>query len=641
MFNISEIEVSDSDIKDIEAKFGFTFNQGQVDLLRHWDSIDIQACPGSGKTTTLAAKLMLLINKLPPKFSQGICIITHTNVAVEEIRSKLGDNAKYFFQYPNHFGTIQSFVDKFLAIPYYKNIYKRSPRIVDEYFYDDQICGLYELVANKTIEYLTLRKKIFLGEISFNRHNFEISKSVNDVKRYVINGLKTETSDKYINRISAAKQKLLSEGYLKYDEAYALAFKYIREQPAVLDAISARFPLVFVDEMQDMEEHQSEIISLLFGSGSVIQKIGDINQSIFSSKVSDNDIQWKPVVHPNIKLSHSNRLSDHLANLVKHICCIPQEITGWNNPNPIKPVILVFDHGTILKVKDEFASRVIANNLHTKGLVKIIGSRVSQSKLNIASYWPDFNRNYEKHDYVNLATYLFDLQKRVISARNIKLLRQQFLYAICSALKIGKVKNPVNQFYFSPFSFVKYLRDAGHTEKIQKMDAKIADWILHIKDKQSVLADVTAFLRAILVHFKAQSSVELEAFLTDPVSSLPDTKPEAKIYNYQTNNEVLEIHFDTIHGVKGETHTATLYLETFTRIYDIGGKVLNFLIADNAGRDKQRKDKACYRKLPHAYVAITRATDFLAIAVHKDRFLENHKAYFEDPLSDWEVIHIK
>lgn len=640
MFNISQIQVSDADIQSIEARFGFAFNTGQKKLLRHWDTIDIQACPGSGKTTTLAAKLMILIGKIPPSFNQGICIITHTNIAVEEIKAKLGDNANYFFQYPNHFGTIQSFVDKFLAIPYFKNVYKKSPRIVDEYVYDDQICNLYELVVNKTIEYLTIHKKIFLGEISYNRHNFDISKNVNETGRYVINGLKPETSKKYLDRIAKAKQKLLAEGYLKYDEAYAIAFKYVREYPGVLEAIRARFPLVFVDEMQDMEEHQSEIISLLFGAGSIVQKIGDINQSIFSNNSANDDIQWKPVIHPDIILNHSNRLSDHLAGLVKHICCVPQEITGWCNPNPIKPVIFVFDHGSILEVKDEFARRVIANNLHEKGPVKVVGSRISPSKLNIASYWPEFSRCYEKSDFVNLATYMSDLEKRVSIAKNVKALRQQFLYCFCAALKIGKVKSPINQFYFTPYSFVKYLNDAGYAEKVGKMETKIAEWILKMKNEKSVQTDVLSFLRAILAHFQAKASSELEAYLNDPAADFTQDKPENKIYTYQHGNQFVDIYFDTIHGVKGETHAATLYIETFTRLYDIGGKVLNFLAADTAGRNKQRKDKACYKKLPHAYVAITRATDFLAIAVHKERYLENHRTHFEADGSPWEVVYL-
>ncbi|RNA63224.1 hypothetical protein D1631_15450 [Chryseobacterium nematophagum] len=70
-------------------------------------------------------------------------------------------------------------------------------------------------------------------------------------------------------------------------------------------------------------------------------------------------------------------------------------------------------------------------------------------------------------------------------------------------------------------------------------------------------------------------------------------KPENKIYTYVQEDDSVEIQFDTIYGVKGETHAATLYVETYTRTYDIGGKILDFIIADEDGKKRQRKNKAC------------------------------------------------
>jgi superfamily I DNA and RNA helicase len=88
MFNLSQIQVTDADIAKVENHFGFLFNERQKIVIRTWNTVNIQACPGSGKTTTLAAKLMILAEKLPKSFQQGICIITHTNTAVDEIKKK-------------------------------------------------------------------------------------------------------------------------------------------------------------------------------------------------------------------------------------------------------------------------------------------------------------------------------------------------------------------------------------------------------------------------------------------------------------------------------------------------------------------------------------------------------------------------
>jgi len=64
------------------------------------------------------AKLVILANRMPFEDGRGICVLTHTNVAIDLIKEKLGAGASMLFTHPNFFGTIQSFVDRFLAIPF-------------------------------------------------------------------------------------------------------------------------------------------------------------------------------------------------------------------------------------------------------------------------------------------------------------------------------------------------------------------------------------------------------------------------------------------------------------------------------------------------------------------------------------------
>ena len=80
-----------------------------------WDNANIIACPGSGKTTVLLVKLLLLSQRMPFEDGSGICVLTHTNVAIDEIKNRLGNKADILFKYPNFFGTIQSFVGQFLG----------------------------------------------------------------------------------------------------------------------------------------------------------------------------------------------------------------------------------------------------------------------------------------------------------------------------------------------------------------------------------------------------------------------------------------------------------------------------------------------------------------------------------------------
>jgi hypothetical protein len=48
------------------------------------ESCDYEACPGSGKTTLLVAKLAILAMRWSHR-QQGICVLSHTNAARDEI----------------------------------------------------------------------------------------------------------------------------------------------------------------------------------------------------------------------------------------------------------------------------------------------------------------------------------------------------------------------------------------------------------------------------------------------------------------------------------------------------------------------------------------------------------------------------
>ncbi|MDC4765279.1 AAA family ATPase, partial [Acinetobacter baumannii] len=105
---------------------------------------DIQACPGAGKTTTLVAKLDILANKMPFPDKSGVLVLTHTNVAIDEIKSKLGYNANKLVSYPNHVGTFQSFVNKYLAIPMYIHYFGKKPLAIDSELFEKKLIALME-----------------------------------------------------------------------------------------------------------------------------------------------------------------------------------------------------------------------------------------------------------------------------------------------------------------------------------------------------------------------------------------------------------------------------------------------------------------------------------------------------------------
>jgi DNA helicase-2/ATP-dependent DNA helicase PcrA len=640
MFDLKNIQVSDKEIAYVEGLFGFAFTNEQKKILRYWDTVDIQACPGGGKTTTLAAKLIILANKIPNGFPSGVCVITHTNVAVEEIKSKLGAYANFYFRYPNHFGTIQSFVDKFFAIPWYKGKFRKSPRIVDGGVIEREIRKLPIVAKTGTLNLLD-NKNVSLYELSFNRHDFEVSTSVNSTQKLVIPNISPEKSEAHYQSLKQAKRSILNDGYFKYDEAYSIAFQYLKSNN-LHEIVKRRFPIAFIDEMQDMEEHQAEIIAQCFPSGSsILQRIGDVNQAIYSSPSSDGTKEWTPQINEELQITISTRVADNIVSLVRDVCVQPQEITGWNNPTPIKPAIIVFDDATVHLVKEKFGELVVHENLHKKGKVKAIGARIGNiTELSIQSYWSDFNKRRTKAEPNNLVSFLKDVEIFIIECKNTKEIQRAFLELFCRVLKLAGVKNTETTFYFTPYTLSEFLKTTDSAFNFKAFNGRVSKWILNVIDGLEIKTELIEACREIIGFFNAAPSAELKAFIeaVDVVEN--ESVSENKIFTHPVGSEIVNIHFDTIHGVKGETHSSTLYLETFTRIYDVGSKVIPFIISCEKDKGKHRKKDAFKKRLPLAYVALTRATHFVAIAVHKDRFTREHEDYFEAQSEKWQLHKI-
>ncbi|RLD09214.1 MAG: hypothetical protein DRI56_04580, partial [Chloroflexota bacterium] len=114
---------------------------------------------------------------------------------------------------------------------------------------------------------------------------------------------------------------------------------------------------------------------------------------------------------------------------------------------------------------------------------------------------------------------------------------------------------------------------------------------------------------------------DVEDFLAyDEKSILSDKKQKSVTNTYSCDNDV-DIQVGTIHSVKGETHDATLILETkYSRWFDLED-MLDYLISDNITRpieDYSRpKTRASIQAgfLRKLYVAASRPRHLLCMAI--------------------------
>ena len=654
------------------------FENDKLDVIRCNESRDIKACPGSGKTTVLLAKLSILSNRMPFADGSGICVLTHTNVAIDEIKARFGGKADLLLDYPNFCGTIQSFVDKFLTIPWFNSFSPHPVVAVD----DDRAIPIIKKAYNTTSwEEQKVLNHLFRENREYKKACEEkrwddvrkmkvelVVKTYMDIfkeKFYRNYGEDTSIASASFNKPSPTfsflhdvRLSAFREGILKYDDAYSIALTYSKMLPGIREALTKRFKYVFIDEVQDSSRLQLDLLDKVFDRDKVIvQRFGDPYQAIYNSE-RESECAWNPI-NP-LSLNNSKRFGHLIAKVIQTVCIEDnREMEGNDDVHSIMPVMMVYTEG--IKVLPYFAKLLqekkidgiavadIARNerkadaLHRIN-IKAVGYVGKEKELEGASqsihyYFPQFeNQTTPKKPFEENASLNTFLQKNAVQD-NPQDYRDHLLDALVSVLVRADVKKD-NGRLFSKTSMLDYLADTN-PEVFNILIDNLSKWVLRICNSEysvdaGVFDDVKSFISSVFAEafgFKANLG-QLRQFLTKNDEDFYQVKNQEQSLNVYKDGE-LEIEVATVHSVKGETHAATLFLETMYYKYE----------SEHFG-DQLCGEPYVHRKgeghvlpsLKVAYVALSRPKYLLAYAIHKDRF---DKLDREKLKKIWEIIEVK
>ena len=322
--NITDIDINEAE-KTLLPK-DMHFDDERRDFIKGLESCDLLAVPGSGKTTALQAKLFCMARHLPLEKDQGILILSHTNNAVNEVKKKLHAECNQLFEAPHFIGTVQDFVDKFLAIPYYEQFYKQKVHVIDGMAYEQEVerylkTSIWKLkkatlhLYKKGFNFTDIRiQRTKDGSLKYTRGmNDELS--FKPVKKWIQEGTEQQKHEEIKGDLKKMKQEIMKKGILHYDDCYILADAYIRKYPFVKKTLRKRFKYVFIDETQDLKKYQLDLIDSIFDSDECcIQRIGDKNQTIFNKPDRDIPDQWN--IRKVKYLQNSLRLTESIAKVV-------------------------------------------------------------------------------------------------------------------------------------------------------------------------------------------------------------------------------------------------------------------------------------------------------------------------------------
>lgn len=635
-----EWEISDQDIEATEKLLlpeGAHFPEDARNVIRCWHSVDVTACPGSGKTTVLLAKLKLLVDRMPLENGAGICVLSHTNVAVDEIRKRLSSYADKLLSYPNYIGTIQSFVDKFVTMPYLRNIAGRNVQAVDNLTYAQHMLNRMQNSAKyRALDFVTKNNFETGGQFTERIEHMQAlyvrddgALCVGRQKRALAGADKSST--KQYNALIVDLLKY--EGIMRYQDAYSYARTAVDAlSETYTDLFSLRFRYVFIDEYQDCDSIQRQALTAIFNSTKcTVIKIGDSDQAIYNSS-EDKTPDWVPL-DGFLPIMTSCRYSQEIADVICKLKKGNKSINTFAGKTGIKPVLLIFAPEKIDRVISGFINVLEAHGLYdNKGIYKAIGAvrKEDSSGLKIGSYWSEFDGSMKKQGEYNYWVLVDDISTSLLEG-NLYKAERIVRKLLCRILHYAKVRHPISGKEYSVVTIKRSLDDEYREiyrqwiyemSRIQNIERKTIDCLMRQK--------INELLKIKNPHADDIFDYLPEYFLDKAAVVSQTEKSEKNIFIDPIRGRRIE--FDTIHGVKGETHDATLYLETDRQ----GASDLNRILPYyGVGRLGSSNLFDYSRKL--AYVGMSRPKKLLCVAMQAKTY-EKSKGAFTD---DWEIIDLR
>lgn len=344
----------------------------------------LEACPGSGKTEVLSLKVSYEITKWQARYS-GIAVLTFTNSADKEIQERISTFLGKQLLYPHYVGTFTSWLHGYIANIFAYNLmnYNKDKdgdniRIID----DDIETGFINAFSTK-YQYGKL------GHIKANQYYYR--KSINGWILTFNDVRNQNSSEKILNKdwkrkdFRNTKIKFWGLGFYNYEDIEYLVYHLLKDNPHIAKIISNRFPIIFIDECQDLSIVQMEIIDLLKEAGSYIHLIGDLNQSIYEFRYVEPQkiLNYIAKSKFNIKRLNINyRSCQKIVNLCRKLVKNKDEIIGNEKTIIEKPLLaLLYEKDNEIQAVKKFEDLINEENFKKENCMVIVRGTSLKNKL--------------------------------------------------------------------------------------------------------------------------------------------------------------------------------------------------------------------------------------------------------------------
>lgn len=642
MINAADLitPIDDQDIEWVSELMNLKdLDEPRKEYLKSLTTLDVSACPGSGKTTLLVAKLAIIARKWNNPV-RGLCVLSHTNVAREEIEHKLGGNevCQKLLSYPHFIDTIHAFVNRFLATPWLLSSgYKLTAidndltiKIRRRSLTEPQYLSLNTFLEKKFVTFDSLR----LGKADFSNPlaSFPSGPDSNSYK-YAASAIKHSSE----------------QGYFCYDEIFVLGGALLDANPEIGSILSQRFPFVFIDEMQDTSEMQNSFLSRIFSrssSATCVQRVGDPNQAIFEGDaLSETDSFPDPTRY--LSISNSFRFNATISKIANGFAYYPVNPSGLigvrktGEDETISHTIFVFPDNDTSGVLDAYGFHLIETfprEVLNRSIVTAIGAVHKEAAdiepghkhypKTISHYWECYQSKTANFSFKpnTLPEYILMAQIRKNSNNNLHRSVNFLAHGIAHLANLTAESNVFG-------SHVRIHREINNKLVTNDIEKQIYhDFIRRFvveseglnEYKWNTLKPALLNLGKILGGDIESQPVQdflswsVSPDLLDQVAQAETNSTPSNSYLYLNGEYSVNIQLGSIHMAKGQTHLATLILETFNTVHFFD-KLLPWILGTKSNGNSGMSG-AAKKRLLQAYVAMTRPTHLLCLAIRRKSF---------------------
>jgi superfamily I DNA/RNA helicase len=509
--------------------------------------IYLKACPGSGKTEVVAAMVAKVIDEWTA-FPSGVAVLTFSNSATDELKDRLRRYLGEPLAYPHLVSTFDSFVLTRMVANVAKEVTGFEGRDGD---------SRIRVLENKANIFLT-STKICGRRISACKFNYDL-----DTKGFTFStGDRIQDTELNAAQISkptrldliATKQRLWKSGFATYRDVDTIALALFKRPnlATYFKRLARRYPLIIVDECQDLSAEQLAIVRNLHGLGVKFHFIGDLNQSIYGFRKSDPSKVRKllgDLKFAELALTANWRSGQAIVDFCSDLLRI-ERVRGNPDIAPVKPMLLQYT-----KCPSELLTRIIELTSRYQEIVVVARGHSTLQRFRKGD-------NFSGTEALALAC----VAAASGSLKELKVALAQFAEWIADKLAMQVTSTgpycPIA--VESKLAWRKFVHQclqflvsagAGNLDLTWTQWAAVAKGaIRRLPDQSFVLPEISAEVDA-LRNFSLRSP----AGQGDKPLSIRFDQGVAQ------QNSVDSLRYETIHQVKGETHDVTVVVSSLKR----------------------------------------------------------------------------